>query len=314
MRVTNRLSEKLSSGKFALTAACLPPHDGNAASIKKLAACFPAAVDSVVVADNPSKVRGSAMACAALLAAEKLKPMLSLITRDRNRIALEADVLGASALGVKSFLCLTGAHQSLGASPQAAGAFDIDSTQLCEALAKMSSHGVDFQGNKLSFTLNFGIAASVHPFLRPMDLAILQTKKKIAAGAQVLLTDPIFDVASFEEWMKAVRAEGLDRKAAIVASVLPLASVAQAEYLKARSGFAPIPDEVVARLKGAARGESAGSAGGGASQSDVPQTGIVIVAEIVARVKGIAGVRGIHLLSDGCEAMVAKIIEEARLA
>jgi len=226
MRATSKLSEKLGSGKLALTAACLPPHHSDAASIKKLAACFPAAVDSVVVADNPSKVRGSALACAALLAAEKLEPMLSLITRDRNRIALESDVLGASALGVKNFLCLTGAHQSLGASAQAAGAFDIDSLQLCQALAKMASQGLDFDGNKLSVTPNFGIAASVHPYLRPMELSLLQTKKKIAAGAEVLLTDPIFDLAGFEEWMKAIRAEGLEKKVAIVASVLPLASVA----------------------------------------------------------------------------------------
>ena len=299
MRATSRLSEKLGSGKLALTAACLPPHGSDAASIKKLAAYFPAAIDSVVVADNPSKVRGSALACAALLAGEKVEPMLSLITRDRNRIALEADVLGASALGVKNFLCLTGAHQSLGASPQAAGAFDIDSVQLCQALAKMTSQGVDFDGNKLSSTPNFGIAASVHPFVRPLELSILQTKKKIMAGAEVLLTDPVFDVTGFEEWMKAVRAAGLDKQAAIVASVLPLASVAQAEFLKARSGFAPIPESVIARLKAA---------------SDVVVAGIALVAEIAAKVKTIQGVRGIHILSDGCEPMVAKIIEEARLA
>jgi methylenetetrahydrofolate reductase (NADH) len=299
MRATSKLSEKLGSGRLALTAACLPPHHSDAASIKKLAACFPAAVDSVVVADNPSKVRGSALACAALLAAEKLEPMLSLITRDRNRIALESDVLGASALGVKNFLCLTGAHQSLGASAQAAGAFDIDSLQLCQALAKMASQGLDFDGNKLSVTPNFGIAASVHPYLRPLELSLLQTKKKIAAGAEVLLTDPIFDLVGFEEWMKAIRAEGLDKKVAIVASVLPLASVAQAEFLRARSGFAPIPDDVIARLKGS---------------NDVPAAGIALIAEIASKVKSIAGVRGIHILSDGCESMVTKIIAEARLA
>ena len=113
MKATNKLAEKLGSGKLALTAACLPPHDADAASVKKLAGYFPATLDGVIVADNPSKVRGSALACAALLAAEKVEPMLSLITRDRNRIALESDVLGATALGIRNFLCLTGAHQSL---------------------------------------------------------------------------------------------------------------------------------------------------------------------------------------------------------
>jgi methylenetetrahydrofolate reductase (NADPH) len=225
--------------------------------------------------------------------------MLSLITRDRNRVALESDVLGASALGIQNFLCLSGAHQSLGACAQAAGAFDIDSTQLCQALAKMATQGVDFDGNKLPSVPNFGIAVAVHPYLRPIELSILQVKKKIAAGAQVLLTDPIFDVAGFEQWMQAVCAAGLDKKAAIIASVLPLQSVAQAELLKARSGFAPMGDEVMSRLKGA---------------SDTAQAGIAIVSEIAGKVKAIAGVRGIHILSDGCEQSVAKIIQEARLA
>ena len=300
MEATSRLTEKLGSGKLALTAACQSPHDADAASVKKLAACFPAVLDSVVVADNPHQLRGSALACAALLAAEKLEPMLSLVTRDRNRIALESDVLGAAALGIKNFLCLTGAHQTLGVSPQAAGAFDIDSTQLLQALSKMASQGLDFDGNKLSRAPNFGIAAAIHPYLRPIEISILQLKKKIAAGAQLLLTDPIFDVAGFEQWMQAVRAAGLDKKVAIVASVLPLTSVAQAEMLKARSGFAPIGDDIIARLKGSA--------------NDVAQAGVAIVAEIAGKLKSIAGVRGIHILSDGCEPLIAKIIQEARLA
>ena len=299
MTATSKLAEKLGSGKPALTAACLPPHGADAAAMKKLAAYFPASVDGVVVADNPGKVRGSALACAALLAAEKLEPVLSLITRDRNRIALESDVMGAAALGIKNFLCLTGAHQSLGASAQAAGAFDLDSTQLCQALAKMTMQGVDFEGKQLAVAPHFGIAVAVHPYMRPMALAILQLKKKLAAGAQVLLTDPIFDVAGFEQWMQAVRADGLDTKAAILASVMPLTSLAQAEFLKARSGFAPIGDDIINRLKGA---------------SDVAKAGIAIVAEIADKVRAIPGVRGIHILSDGCEESVAQIITEARLA
>jgi methylenetetrahydrofolate reductase (NADPH) len=299
MTAATQLAEKLGSGKSVLTAACLPPHGADAALVKTLAAYFPASLDGVVVADNPGKVRGSALACAALLAAEKIQPMLSLITRDRNRIALESDVLGASALGIKNFLCLTGAHQSLGASAQAAGACDIDSTQLCQALSKMAGQGVDFDGNKLPATPDFSVAVAVHPYLRPMELAILQLKKKLAAGAQVLFTDPIFDVVGFEQWMQSVRAAGLDKKAAILASVLPLTSVAQAEFLSARSGFAPIGDEVIRRMRGA---------------SDAAKEGIAIVTEIAGKVKSMAGVRGIHILSDGCESLVPRIIEEARLA
>jgi methylenetetrahydrofolate reductase (NADPH) len=299
MRAMRRLSEKLSTGTSALLAGCLPPGTADAASVKRLAACFPAALDGVVVADNPSKVRGSALACAALLASEKIEPMLSLITRDRNRVALESDVLGAAALGVRGFFCLTGVHQSLGAAPAAAGAFDIDSTQLCQALSNMTSKGVDFDGNKLAATPSFGVGAAAHPYLAPIELSILQMRKKIAAGAQILLTDPIFDVAGFETWMKAVRAAGLDQKAPIIASVLPLASAAQAEFLRARSGFSPIGDDVVTRLR---------------NSGDAAAAGIAVVAEVVARVKAIPGVRGIHIISEGCEQLVPRIIQEARLA
>ncbi len=298
MTATNRLAEKLASGKPVLTAACLPPHDGDPASVKKLAACFPASLDGIVVADNPTKQHGSALACAALLAGEKLEPMLSLVTRDRNRVALEADVLGAAALGIKSFLCMNGAHQTLGIAAQAAASFDLDATQLCEALARMTNQGIDFEGNKLTTVPKFGIAAAAHPFMKPVELSILQAKKKIAAGAQILITDPIFDVAGFETWMQAMRAAGLDAKAAVIASVLPLASVAQAEALRARSGFAPIGDDVVARLK----------------SGDAVQAGIAIVGETAAKLKTMPGVRGIHVLSAGCEALLARLIGEARLA
>lgn len=299
MTATNKLAEKLGSGKLALTAACLPPHDGDPASVKKLAGCFPSSLDGVVVVDNPNKLHGSALACAALLAGEKIEPMLSLITRDRNRVALEADVLGATALGIKSFLCMNGAHQTLGAGAQAAAAFDIDAVQLCQALSRMTSQGVDFDGNKLASTPKFGIAAAVHPFMKPVELAVLQAKKKIDAGAQVLLTDAVFDVAAFETWMKAMRAAKLDTKAPIIASVLPLTSVAQTEALRARSGFSPIGDDILARLK---------------SGGDAAATGIAIVAEIAGKLKSIQGVRGIHIISVGCEPLVPRIIQEARLA
>lgn len=299
MTATNRLAEKLSRGQLALTAACLPPHDADPASVKKLAGCFPPSLDGVVVADNPNQQHGSALACAALLAAEKLEPMLSLITRDRNRVALEADVLGAAALGIKSFLCLNGAHQTLGAAAQAAAAFDLDAVQLCQALSRMTTQGVDFDGKTLPSTPRFAVAAAVHPFMQPTELAVLQAKKKIAAGAQLLLTDAVFDVAAFEAWMKAMRVAGLDDEVPIIASVLPLTSVAQAQALRARSGFPPIGDALLARL-----------AGGG----DVASIGIAIVAEIAAKLKAIPGVRGIHIISVGCESLVPKIIQEARLA
>jgi methylenetetrahydrofolate reductase (NADPH) len=290
------LSEKLSSGKPALTAACFPPHGTDPAAVKKLAACFPPSLDGVIVGDHAEQTHGSALACAVLLAAEKIEPMLSLCARDRNRVALEADVLGAATLGVKNFFCMSGMHQALGGFPQAAGAYDIDSVQLTQALAKMTSAGLDFSGNKLAATPSLTVAAAAHPYLRPIEMALAQTRKKIAAGAQILLTDPIFDLAGFEEWLKAVRAVGLDRQAAIIASVLPLTSVAQAEELRTQPG-SPISDDIIKRLR----------------TGDAAQAGVAIAAEIASKVKTMAGVRGIHIHSAGCESLVAPVIKEARL-
>jgi len=141
------------------------------------------------------------------------------------------------------------------------------------------------------------VAAAAHPYLRPIELAVAQTKKKIAAGAKILLTDPIFDLAGLEEWLKAIRAAGLDKQVAIIATVLPLTSVAQAEELRAGPG-SPISDDIIKRLR----------------SGDASQAGVAIAAEIAGKAKAIAGVRGIHIHSAGCEPLAAAIIKEARLA
>jgi methylenetetrahydrofolate reductase (NADPH) len=297
MTAISKLSEKLGSGKPVVTAACLPPHGTDPTAVKKLAACFPPSLDGVIVGDHAEQAHGSALACAVLLAAEKVEPVLSLCTRDRNRVALESDVLGAFALGVKTFFCMSGTHQALGGFPQAAGAYDMDSVQLTQALARMASAGLDFSGAKLTATPSLTVAAAVHPYLRPIEMALAQTRKKIGAGAQILLTDPIFDLAGFEEWLKAVRAVGLDKRAAIIASVLPLTSVAQAEELRTRPG-SPISDDIIKRLRG----------------GDAAQAGVAIAAEIALKAKAMPGVRGIHIHSAGCEPLAASVIKEARLA
>ncbi len=157
------LAEKLRSGKPALTAECLPPRGGGAAAIQKLAAALPKNLDAVVVADNPDEVRGSATACAAILAGQGFEPVVSVVTRDRNRIALEAEVLGASALGIQNFLVLSGNHQSLGASPQAAGVYDIDSIQFTLALKTMRDQGVDLAGQKLEAAPPCFLGSIAHP-------------------------------------------------------------------------------------------------------------------------------------------------------
>jgi methylenetetrahydrofolate reductase (NADPH) len=290
------LAQTLSSGRLAVTAECLPPRGADAAAIRKMAASLPQRLDAVVVADNPDEIRASALACAAMLAGEKQQPVLSIITRDRNRIALEGDVLGASALGIGSVLCLSGEHQSLGASPQAAGAYDIDSVQLMQGIKRMCEGGVDFAGRKLSSSPEMLIGAAAHPYLRPMELNLLRLKKKILAGATFLMTQAVFDLTGFNEWMDAVRAAGIDKQVAIIASVLPLSSVEQAKHLAAKKTYGPVPADVIGRLsKAAVAGKE----------------GIAIAAEMARKIKTIPGVRGIHILCGGCESSAATVIQEA---
>jgi methylenetetrahydrofolate reductase (NADPH) len=260
----SRLGQTLSSGRLAVTAECLPPLSGDAGAVKKLAALLPDRLDAVVVADNCGQIAGSALACAAILAAEGRPAVLSLVTRDRNRIALENDALGAAALGIATVFCISGDHQSLGICPQAAGAYDIDSIQLTQALKKMMRDGHGFNGHTIDPLPEFLVGAAAHPYLQPMELGLLRLRKKIAAGADFLLTQAVSDLAGFTRWMDAAREAGLDRKVAIIASVQP-------------------------------------------------NEGVATAAEMAVKLKSIPGVRGIHILSGGCEALAASVIQEAGL-
>jgi methylenetetrahydrofolate reductase (NADPH) len=294
-----RLSRTLSSSKLAITAECLPPRGVAAAAVKRLAAELPQSLDAVVVADNPDEIHGSALACAAILAGEGRESVLSMVTRDRNRIALESEALGAATLGVGAVLCLSGDHQSLGICPQAAGVHDIDSIQLTQALRRMVGEGQGFGDGKIDPRPELLLGAVAHPYLRPLELNLLRLRKKIAAGADFLLTQAVFDLAGFTEWMDAVRAAGLEKKVAIIASVIPLASVEKARALADRRTYGPVGAAVIDRLSGA---------------SDPVKEGVAMAAEAAAQLKAISGVRGIHILSGGCESLAARVIEQAALA
>jgi len=297
--VTSKLEQTLDAGRQALTAECLPPRSGDAGAIRKLAGFFPPALDAVVVADNPEEVGGSALATAAVMAADKIEAMLSVVTRDRNRISLQADALGASALGVRNLLCLSGQHQAIGLCPDAASASDIDSIQLTQAVSCMVRQGVDFQGHKLPAPVDMFVGAAAHPYLRPMELNLIRLKKKVAAGAKFLLTQAVFDVAGFSEWMEAVRQAGLDQQTAIIASILPLTSLQQAQQLQQRQTYGPVPQDVIDRLSKAA---------------DFAQAGLALCAATAQQLKSIPGVRGIHILCGGHEQLAARLIKEAGLA
>ena len=292
MEPVTKLAQALRSGRLALTAEYVPPAGADGEVIRKQAASLSPALDAVVVADNHGEIGASALACSSILAAEGKDPVLTISTRDRNRIALQSDVLGAAMLGVVNVVCLSGEHQSLGVSPEAAGAFDIDSIQLIQALRMMRDEGVLLGGQPLQSRPPLFVGAAAYPYLRPLELALIGLRKKVEAGAQFLLTQPVFDVDGFAEWMSAVRKTGLHQRTHIVAGVQPLASAEQAERLWA-------PDDVTARLR---------------ESSDPSREGMKICADIAAQVKAIEGVRGIHFLSGGSDGAVASVIQQAGLS
>jgi len=217
---TSKLAQALHSGRMAVTAECVPSGTKDADAVRRFAAAFPSSLDALVVSDNGGQGI-SAVVCSALLAGQGLEPVLTVLTRDRNRIALLSDVLGAAALGVKNILCLPGDHQSLGSQPEAAGAYDVDPVQLIQLLNERQGDG--------SGPLFIG--AEAYPHLRPLELSMIDVRKKVRAGARFLLTRPVLDMASFEEWMGAVRQEGLHERVDIIAGVQPLTGADQAESI-----------------------------------------------------------------------------------
>jgi methylenetetrahydrofolate reductase (NADPH) len=258
---------------------------------------LPQQLDAVVVGDNPDQIRSSAFSAAYILHKEKgASVILSMSTRDRNRIGLMSDALGAAALGIDGILCVSGRHQSLGLCAQAAAANDMDSIQFAQVMKRLILHGAGMDGKEIVPRLDLQIGAAAQPYMQPLDLSLLRLKKKITVGADFLMTQAVFDYDGFVRWMEAVRATGLDKRTAIIPSVLPLTSVEGARELQKSQAYGPIGDDILARLSGA---------------SNAAREGVAIAAEIASRLKDMPGVRGIHIFCGGCEALAADVIKQA---
>jgi methylenetetrahydrofolate reductase (NADPH) len=293
----NKFAEALTSGRLIVTAECLPPPGSDAETIRNLSSALPLNLDAVVVPDNPDRIRSSAFSAAVILTKERrASVVLAMTTRDRNRIGLMSDALGAAALNISAILCLSGNHQSLGICPQAAAAYDFDSIQFAQAMKKMILHGSGLDGNELEPRLDLQIGATAHPYMRPMELNLLRLKKKVAVGADFVITQAIFDLELFAQWMEAVREIGLDKRTAIIASVLPLADLKKAEDLQRCETYGPIGDEIIARISNA---------------EDTAREGVSIAAEMARQLKDMPGIRGIHILSGGCEELASDVIKQA---
>lgn len=296
----SKLERLLREGKFVVTAEIGPPKHASAEGIRRHAALLKDWVDAVNITDNQTAiVRLSSLAAGVHCLQMGVEPILQMTVRDRNRIALQSDLLGAYSLGIRNVLCLSGDHQSFGNHPTARNVFDIDSIQLIAMVKKMRDEKQFLCGEEIKeHEPRFFIGAVANPFADPFEFRVLRLEKKINAGAQFIQTQCIFDLERFDRWMAMVRERGLHKRAAILAGVTPLKSVGAARYMQQSVSGMIVPDDLIARLKKAA---------------DAKAEGVEICVEQIKYLRTVEGVAGIHIMAVMWEEIVPTILEKAGL-
>jgi len=299
MKAGTNLEKVLESGRFAVTTEAGPPKGTNAEVIQRKADLLRNCCDAVNVTDNQTAiVRMSSLAGCMLLKQQGVEPVMQIVCRDRNRIAIQSDVLGAVTLGIGNILCLSGDHQKLGNHPEAKGVFDIDSTQLIQTLKNMRDEKKFINGDEVAGEVPIFIGAAANPFADPFELRVARLAKKIKAGADFIQTQAVYDVAKFARWMEMVTERGLDKKTHILAGVIPIKSAGMARYMRDYVAGVSIPDEIVTKMEKAENAEEEGAR---------------IALEIIEQLKEIPGVHGIHIMAIGWEKKVPEIVEQAGL-
>ena len=300
--IKSRLQQILEKGVFAVTAECGPPRGANADAIRKKGQFLMGYVDAVNVTDNQTAiVRMSSIAACIHLLQKGLEPIMQMVTRDRNRIALQSDILGAYSLGIRNILCLSGDHQSFGSQPDAMNVFDIDSMNLLRMVWTLREEGKDMSGYELDEPPRFFIGAAANPFADPFEYRIIRLAKKIDAGADFIQTQCIYNLDRFKEYMKIAREEGLTEKTRILAGITPLKSEGMAKFMAKRVAGMDVPDAVIKRMAGVPKDKAAAE-------------GVKICIETIAELREIKGVHGIHIMAIEWEEKVAEIVEAAGLS
>jgi methylenetetrahydrofolate reductase (NADPH) len=301
MKSKSKLEKIMESGHFAVTGELGPPASANAEIIRKKAKYLKGCVDAVNVTDGQTAVARMASWAACLLGKEEgLEPTVQMTCRDRNRIALQMDILGVAALGINNILCLTGDHQSFGNHPMAKGVYDLDSIQLIKMVKDMRDEKKFQCGDEMNVEPRLFIGAAANPFADPFEYRVFRLAKKAAAGADFIQTQIIYNVEKFAKWMEAVREKGLHEKVKILAGVAPIKSVGAARYMQTRVPGMDVPDAVVERLRGVPKEE-------------VSREGIKLCVDIINQVREIKGVAGIHLMAIEWEEVVPEIVEQVGL-
>jgi methylenetetrahydrofolate reductase (NADPH) len=297
----SNLQKVLAAGHFAVTSECGPPRSANGKLVDEKAAVVGPYIDAINVTDNQTAVvRMSSLASCIRIKQMGFEPVLQMTTRDRNRIGLQSDILGAGAFGINNVLCLTGDHQRFGDHPNAANVFDLDSTQLIQTVKLMRDDGKLIRAQEMEDRPHMIIGAAENPFADPFEVRVLRLAKKVAAGAQFIQTQCIYNMEKFKLWMQQVVDMGLGEKVAILAGITPMKSVGMAKYMKSKVPGMDVPDAIIKRLQGVPK-------------ENVAREGINIAVEQIQELKECPGIRGFHVMAIEWEEKVPEIVERAGL-
>lgn len=299
MKSGSNLEKILRAGHFAVTCECGPPKGANLEHLKKKINQIKGCTDAANVTDNQTAVvRMSSIGASAILVQEGVEPVMQMVTRDRNRIAAQADVFGAYVLGIRNMLCLTGDHQKFGNHPQAKNVFDMDSIQLLSMMKTIRDEGKMNSGEEVDGGIELFLGAAENPFADPFEFRPIRLAKKIDAGADFIQTQCIYDMPRFKKFMQIACDMGLDKKCYILAGLTPLKSAGMANYMNKFVAGISIPEDVIKRIKGVEKEKQA-------------EEGIKFLLEQIEEVKQIPGVAGAHIMAIEWEERVREIVERA---
>ncbi|MGE5544365.1 MAG: methylenetetrahydrofolate reductase [Bacillota bacterium] len=295
----SNLNRVLEAGHFAITAEIGPPKSCNAEFVNKKADLLRGYADAFNITDNQTAiVRMSSIAAGVLVQQKGLEPVIQMTCRDRNRIGLQSDLLGAAALGIKNVLCLTGDHQSFGNHPQAKNVFDLDSIQLIKTIKDMRDEGHFLCGEELKVRPDVFIGCVENPFADPFEFRALRLQKKVEAGADFVQTQCVLEMRRFRQFMDLINERGLTDRVAVLAGVMPIKSGRMARYMQRNVAGMMVPDELCERLEGA---------------TDPREEAINIVVEQIAELREIPGIKGVHIMAVAWEEVVPEIVRRAGL-
>ncbi|MEW6524378.1 MAG: methylenetetrahydrofolate reductase [Bacillota bacterium] len=300
MKSGSKLELLFEAGYFVCTGEVGPPKSASSRGISKHAALLKDCVDAVNLTDNQTAiVRLSSIAAAVHVMRAGAEPIIQMTCRDRNRIAMQSDLLGAHSLGIRNLLCLSGDHQSFGNHPSARNVFDVDSIQLIRMVKDLRDEKKFQCGEACKFEPRMFIGAAANPFGDPFEFRVIRLAKKIAAGADFIQTQAIFDMAKFKRWMGMVRDMGLHEKVFITGGIVPVKSAVALQRNSEVPGMA-VPEALIKRMQGVPKPKQ-------------QEEGVKIAVEFIQELQEIPGIRGVHIMAIAWEEIIPEIVERAGL-